>query len=128
MAAVKLFFYLIILTIFFNKLYAEPISGNIVVLQILDKITARISTVEILVGKNIKFGSLEIKIYHCKKRPPEEIPEDFVLIQITDEISPNNYHLAFQGWMLSSSPTVNPFEHPTYDVWVKDCKIDIDSE
>ena len=62
MAAVKLFFYLIILTIFFNKLYAEPISGNIVVLQILDKITARISTVEILVGKNIKFGSLEIKI------------------------------------------------------------------
>ena len=107
---------------------AEPISGNLVILQVLDKITARISTMEIIVGESNKFGSLEIEIYYCLKRPPEEIPEDFVLMKIIDELSPNNFQRVFQGWMLSSSPTVNPFEHPTYDVWVKDCKIDTDSE
>ena len=36
--------------------------------------------------------------------------------------------IIYQGWMISSSPTLTPFEHPTYDVWVKDCKIDIESE
>ena len=63
-----------------------------------------------------------------KKDPPEEVPEDFVLMRIMDEVRPNNFKRVFQGWMLSSSPTIAPFEHPTYDVWVKDCKIDIDSE
>ena len=132
MEAIKIFFYLIIILIIilisFNKLKAESISGNLVILQVLDKITARISTMEIIVGESNKFGSLEIEIYYCLKRPPEEIPEDFVLMKIIDELSPNNFQRVFQGWMLSSSPTVNPFEHPTYDVWVKDCKIDTDSE
>ena len=128
MEAIKIFFFLIIVLISFNKLKAEPISGNLVILQVLDKITARISTMEIKVGESNKFGSLEIEIFYCLKRPPEEIPEDFVLMRIVDELSSSNFQRAFQGWMLSSSPTVNPFEHPTYDVWVKDCKIDTESE
>ena len=64
----------------------------------------------------------------CKKRPPEEIPEDFVLMKIEDEVKKNEYQIVFQGWMLSSSPTIAPFEHPTYDVWVKDCKIETESK
>lgn len=128
MAAIKIIFYLVILTISYDKLHAVPTSGNLVVLQVLDKITARISTIEISVGESIQFGSLEIIIYHCKKRPPEEIPEDFVLLKILDEKTHNNIKNIFQGWMLSSSPTLAPFEHPTYDVWVKDCKIETDSK
>ena len=111
-----------------SYLIAKPIDGHSVVLQVLDKVTARITTMEILVGDKGTYGSIEIEIFNCKKRPPEEIPEDFVLMRIIDQISPNNFERAFQGWMLSSSPNVAPFEHPTYDVWVKDCKIEIDSE
>ena len=47
---------------------------------------------------------------------------------ILDEVMEDKYEKIFQGWMLSSSPTITPFEHPTYDVWVKDCKIEIESE
>ena len=111
-----------------NNLLAKPISGHSVILQLLDKISARISTIEINVGEKGKYGSLEIEVFDCKKRPPEEVPEDFVLMRILDEVSQNNFERVFQGWMLSSSPTISPFEHPTYDVWVKDCKIDKDSE
>ena len=111
-----------------NYLLAMPISGHSVILQLLDKISARISTMEIKVGEKVKYGSIEIEVFDCKKRPPEEVPEDFVLMRIMDEVSPNNFERVFQGWMLSSSPTVAPFEHPTYDIWVKDCKIDTDSE
>ena len=122
------FIFLLILLTPYNNLLAKPITGNFVVLQVLDKITARISTMEIEVGAKAKYGSIEIEIFHCKKRPPEEVPEDFVLMRIIDEVSSNNFKRVFQGWMLSSSPTIAPFEHPTYDVWVKDCRIETDSE
>ena len=122
------FIFLLILLTPYNNLLAKPVTGNFVVLQVLDKITARISTMEIEVGAKAKYGSIEIEIFHCKKRPPEEVPEDFVLMRIIDEVSSNNFERVFQGWMLSSSPTIAPFEHPTYDVWVKDCRIETDSE
>ena len=128
MAALVRFIILIITFTTNNYLSAEPISGYSTVLQVLDKVTARISTIDIMVGEKVKYGSIEIEIFDCKKRPPEETPEDFVLLRIMDEVSLNNFERVFQGWMLSSSPTVAPFEHPTYDVWIKDCKIDIDSE
>ena len=79
-------------------------------------------------GKEKFYGSLTIEILDCKKRPPEEIPEDFVLLRIFDKNSENNNIKIFQGWMLSSSPAIAPLEHPTYDVWVKSCNIEIDSE
>ena len=124
----KIYFVILLVIILFNKAQAIPIDGNVVSLHILDKITSRVEIIEIKVGEIIKFDSLQIEIFLCKKRPPEEIPEDFVLLRIYDEVSPKNLENVFQGWMISSSPTVAPFEHPIYDVWVKDCKIDIESE
>ncbi len=128
METLRRFIFLFSILITSSYLLAEPISGSSVVLQVLDKVTARISTIEILIGENQQFGSLDIQIYECKKRPPEEIPEDFVLMRIMDQVNKKKLERVFQGWMLSSSPTVSPLEHPTYDIWVKDCKIDIDSE
>ncbi len=111
-----------------DYLFATPITGQSVDLQILDKISARISNINIIINEKIQYGSIQIEIFDCKKRPPEEVPEDFVLMRIMDEVSPNNFERVFQGWMLSSSPSVTPFEHPLYDVWVKDCNIDNDSK
>ena len=126
-AIIRIIIFLILLIT--NKyLLAEPVSGHTAVLQVLEKVSARISTLEIPVGTKVFYGSLEIEILDCKKRPPEEIPEDFVLMLIKEEINKKEFKRIFQGWMLSSSPTIAPFENPTYDVWVIDCKIDKDSE
>ena len=124
----KKYFVILLILALFNSVYAAPIDGNSVYLHVLDKVTSRVEIIEIPVGEIYEFGSLQIEIFLCKKRPPEEIPEDFVLLRVYDKISPENSEIIFQGWMISSSPAVTPFEHPIYDVWVKDCKTDIESE
>ena len=121
---------LIITSVFFFlslALNAEPIEGILVEIQILDKITAKVKTLEVEVNNSIKFESLNIEIYACYKRPPEEIPENFVLLRIYDEMSLEGIELIYQGWMISSSPATTPLEHPIYDLWLKDCKINKDS-
>ena len=86
-AIIRIIIFLIFLIT--NKyLLAEPVSGHTVVLQILEKVSARISTLEIPVGTKVLYGSLVIEILDCKKRPPEEVPEDFVLMLIKEEVSP----------------------------------------
>jgi len=121
----------LLLIIFFTFLsfgtFSEPVEGYAVNLQILDKITSQIKTIEIYVNDTYDFSTLKIEIYACYKRPPEEIPEDFVLMRIFDTLEKKYSDKVFQGWMISSSPSATPFEHPIYDVWVKECKINKDS-
>lgn len=121
----KKFIYLLLMLVFLlsKNLNAENIMGYQVTLGALDKITAKFSEFDVEVDKSANFGSLEIKIFSCYKRPPEEIPEDFVLMKISDNINIENPLTIFYGWMLSSSPSISPLEHPIYDIWVKDCKI-----
>ena len=121
----KLFIIFIIFIIIFSSKnsYSDNLKGNIVTVGALDKITAKFSEFDIKVGYDKKFGSINIEIIKCFKRPPEEILEDFVLIKITDFVDKDNPQIYFSGWMISSSPSISPLEHPTYDIWVKDCKI-----
>ena len=117
----------IFLFFFFSlALQAEPIEGVLAEIQILDKITAKVITLEVEVNDSIQFESLNIEIYACYKKPPEEIPEDFVLLRIYDKMSETGKELVYQGWMISSSPAATPLEHPIYDLWLKDCKIEND--
>lgn len=92
-----------------------------VVLQGLDKVTARVSTIEARVGEVVRFGTLEIIARHCDKRPPEETPESAAFLDIW-EIRPGEPASSlFRGWMFASSPALNALEHPVYDIWVLDC-------
>ena len=120
-------FLFLVLFIFFSfSIKSEPIPGQVVVFQILDKITTKVMNFEVPVSDNVNFESLIIEIYACHTNPPEEIPEDFVLLKIFDNIDVENSKLIYQGWMISSSPAATPLEHPLYDLWLKDCKIDTD--
>lgn len=96
--------------------------GEAAILQGLNKVTARISTFEAPVGQVVRFGTLEITVRTCLKRPPEEPPESAVFLDIR-EIRPNEMpQPRFRGWMFASSPALSALEHPVYDVWVIDCK------
>lgn len=97
--------------------------GNtIAVLRGLDKVTARISTIEAPIGETVRFGTLRILAQTCRTRPPEEPPETTVFLEITD-IKPGETPVRlFTGWMFASSPALSALEHPVYDVWVIDCK------
>jgi hypothetical protein len=100
---------------------AHAIAMNEVVLQALDKITARVSRITVAVGSTVTFGSLQITARACDKHPPEETPESAAFLQIV-EVKPGEAPVSrFSGWMFASSPALSAMEHPVYDIWVLDC-------
>ena len=108
-------------------LLMSPFSVNanphdVAVLQTLDKVTARVSTVDVPVGGALRFGTLLIRVMHCDKRPPEETPESTAFLEIAEQRAGESPVRLFTGWMFASSPALNALEHPVYDVWVLDCK------
>ena len=92
------------------------------VLQGLDKITARISTFEAPVGQPVRFGTFEITVRACDKRPPEETPESAAFLEVVEVRADTPATDLFKGWMFASSPALSAVEHPVYDVWVIDCR------
>lgn len=100
-------------------------------LQTLDKITARIATVEVSLNQPVRFGTLEIELKHCAFRPPEEPPEAAAFLEIRDvgfagddsqdERDAQDKIIVFSGWMFASSPAVSSLEHPVYDVTLLAC-------
>lgn len=104
-------------------LLAAPVAAQqIAVLQGLNKITARVSTIEAPVDQAVRFGTLDITVKRCSKRPPEETPESTAYLEIRERRSGEKSVDLFAGWMFASSPAVSAMEHPVYDVWVIDCK------
>src|SRR5262249_57513190 len=89
-------------------------------LQALDKITARVSTIEATVGQAVAFGALEITVRACDKRPPEEPPESAAYLEIVERNVNEAPKVVFNGWMFASSPAVSALEHPIYDICVPD--------
>lgn len=99
----------------------EPISGEIAVLQGLDKVTARISTIRAELGRAVRFGTLIITVRKCLETPPEEPPEVSVFLEIFDLRQGMAPELVFSGWMFASNPALSALEHAVYDVWALDC-------
>ncbi len=119
------FIYLIFVIIFvlFPKiaLSSQWIEGNKLVIQGLDKITARIQTFEVDVGETYKFGVLDIFVERCVFSKPIFKPESLAFIKIKDN-SDRLSEVKFSGWMFASSPALNALENPVYDVSILDCK------
>jgi hypothetical protein len=101
---------------------AQPPAFPIAVLQTLDKVTGRVRTVDVPVEQTVRFGTLDIMVRTCRKRPPEEPPESGAFIEVRDIKPGETPKTLFVGWMFASSPAVSALEHPVYDVWVLDCK------
>jgi hypothetical protein len=89
-------------------------------LQLLDKITARITRVTAEVGKPVEYGTLSILVGSCNARPAGEVPDSAAWLEVTDSRRPGE--TMFRGWMFASAPAVSMMEHPVYDLRVLDCK------
>jgi hypothetical protein len=101
----------------------EELTTNWVVLGGLDKLTARVVTIEAEVGSTTRFGQLEIIARTCRQRGPEAAsPESAAFLDIWDMKPGQPAKSVFRGWMFASSPALSAMEHPIYDVWVLTCK------
>lgn len=99
---------------------------TIAVLQALDKVTARVSKLEAPIGQAVRFGALFVTARACHKKPPEEPPEAAAFLEIEEHRADETAVTRFRGWMFASSPGLSTLEHPVYDIWVLDCRIEID--
>ena len=100
----------------------ESLFGKFVEIKILDKVNSKNSTLVLKIGEEQKFKNLSIKALKCKNSEFDDNPEITAYIQVRDLNNKNNDEVfVFNGWMFSSSPSIKPFDHPVYDVWLVKC-------
>ena len=98
------------------------LEGSFTDIKILDKISSKNTLIKLKNGELKKFKDLSIKSFKCKNSEFDDDPEVTAYLQIRDLSNKNNDEVfAFNGWMFSSSPSLTPFDHPVYDVWLVTC-------
>ena len=118
---------IIFVFLIFNTLEAteeklKNIDNNFIEIKILDKVSSKNSFLKIKVGEQKKFKNLLIKSLRCKNSEFDDNPEVSAYIQVKDLTNKNNDEVfVFNGWTFSSSPTIRPFDHPVYDIWLTKC-------
>ena len=121
----KINFYLLVLVCLFLINYSygkDNTEGVFTDLKILDKISSKNTLVKLKNGELTRFKDLSIKSLKCKNSGFDDNPEITAYIQVKDLTDENNNEVfVFNGWMFSSSPSITPFDHPIYDVWLVKC-------
>ena len=116
---------LIFFLIFFIKTsmsYANELEGRYIDIKILDKISSKNTLIKLINGETLKYKDLSIKSLKCKNSEFDDNPEITAYIQVKDLVNKNKDDVfVFNGWIFSSSPSITPFDHPVYDIWLVGC-------
>ena len=118
------FLYLAILFFLFTTIShsKSQLEGSFTEIKILDKISSKNTLLTLKNGQLLKFKDLSIQSLKCKNSEFDDNPEITAYIQVRDLSNQNNDEVfVFNGWMFSSSPSITPFDHPIYDVWLIKC-------
>ena len=100
----------------------DNLDGTYTDIKILDKISSKNTLLKLKNGDLVSFKDLSIKSLKCKNSEFDDNPEITAYMQVTDlNNSNNNEVFVFNGWMFSSSPSITPFDHPVYDIWLISC-------
>ena len=123
---INIIFYLslLFLSIFFiSSLKAEnKLEGEYTNIKILDKISSKNTLVKLKNGEDLRHKDLSIKSMKCTNSEFDDNPEITAYIQVKDLSNKNKDDVfVFNGWMFSSSPSIAPFDHPVYDIWLVKC-------
>ena len=95
---------------------------NFAVLTVLDKVNSQSDILEIEIGKEYIFKNLSINILKCNNSKFDDDPEVTAYMQVKDTINKDeNKVFIFNDWTFASSPSIRPFDHPVYDIWLKKC-------
>tara|TARA_B100000963_G_scaffold99281_1_gene85817 strand:+ start:772 stop:1173 length:402 start_codon:yes stop_codon:yes gene_type:complete len=123
---IKFKFFFSILFLLFN-LYTNSSSnsgleGTLTEIKVLDKISSKNVLVKLKNGDETQHKDLSIKSMKCKNSEFDDNPEITAYIQVKDLSNKNKDDVfVFNGWMFSSSPSIAPFDHPVYDIWLVKC-------
>ena len=116
----------VIIVIFFSLTLSSNsknnLEGTFTDLKILDKISSKNKLIKLKNGELKKYKDLSVKSLKCKNSEFDDNPEITAYIQVRDLTNKSNDEVfVFNGWMFSSSPSITPFDHPVYDVWLVKC-------
>ena len=107
-----------------NNIHAETPkkSETTAELSVLDKVSSKNTNIKIKVGEEFSFQNLNIKVLKCYNSEFDDDPEVTAYMQVKDTTMNNNDSVfVFNDWTFASSPSIRPFDHPVYDVWLKKC-------
>ena len=113
------FIFIILIYPIFASENRDMVEGNFIEIKILDKVSSKNNLLKVKIGQEKKFKNLLIKSLKCKNSEFDDNPEIIAYLQVKDLTNDNNDEVfVFNGWTFSSSPTINPFDHPVYDIWL----------
>ncbi len=117
----KLFIFIIFIINF--SVYSEQnLEGNYTNIKILDKISSKNILIKLKNGEPKKYKDLLIRSMKCRNSEFDDNPEITAYVQVSDLTNKNKDDVfVFNGWMFSSSPSITPFDHPVYDIWLVSC-------
>ena len=118
----NLFILILFLFISFNSYSSDNLEGNFTDIKILDKISSKNTLIKLKNREDKIYKDLLIKSMKCKNSEFDDNPEITAYIQVSDLTNKDkNDVFVFNGWMFSSSPSIAPFDHPVYDIWIVSC-------
>ena len=119
---ILILFYLILTNATSSVHAIENFNKKFIEIKILDKVSSKTNLLKLMIGEEKKFQNLLIKSLKCKNSEFDDNPEITAYIQVQDLMNKdNNEVFIFNGWTFSSSPAINPFDHPVYDIWLTKC-------
>ena len=119
---ILILFYFILTNTLLPANALENYSEQFIEIKILDKVSSKTNLLKLKIGEEKTFQNLLIKSFKCKNSEFDDNPEITAYIQVQDLTNKDNNEVyIFNGWTFSSSPAVNPFDHPVYDIWLTKC-------
>ena len=114
--------YLLCIFVVFKTNAEINIDGNNTDIKILDKISSKNELIKLINNEEYVYKDLSIKSIKCTDSKFDDNPEIKAYIQVRDLTKKDrNNVFVFNGWMFSSSPSIEPFDHPVYDIWLINC-------
>ena len=119
---ILILFYFFLISIPSSVNSVESLNAEFIEIKILDKVSSKTNLLKLTIGEEKKFQNLLIKSLKCKNSEFDDNPEITTYLQVKDLTKEDNDEVfIFNGWTFLSSPTINPFDHPVYNIWIIRC-------
>jgi hypothetical protein len=118
-----------------EKPLGTPMAERTAILGLLNKRNGVARDLELKPGQFIRMGKVEVRLRACERTAPWETYIDhgaFVQLILFERPPGTNdaprWRQVFSGWLFKENPAANVVQHPIYDVWIKECKMNFPGE